>query len=93
MDQEGLFDELVIAAMNGVTTQDRGLSPAASTVFPIFEADPGKWQQYRGHLIGLYAPSKRAKVLELLDNLGGNVASSDSFFSNLVTFRMGIRML
>uniref|UniRef100_A0A7S1MEX9 Uncharacterized protein n=1 Tax=Neobodo designis TaxID=312471 RepID=A0A7S1MEX9_NEODS len=92
-DQESLFDDLVIAAMNVVTTQDRGLSPAASTVFPIFETDPGKWQQYRGHLIGQYAPAKQAKVLELLDNLGGNVASSDTFFSNLVTFRMGIRML
>jgi hypothetical protein len=91
IDQTTLWDDLVIAAMSVVTTQDRGLSPAAATVFPIFEADPSKWQQYRNHLINTYPPAKQQRVAELVDSLGGNVATSDSFFSNLVTFRMAIR--
>jgi hypothetical protein len=88
-----LWDDLVLGAMSVVTTQDRGLSPAASTVFPIFECDPGRWQNYRAHLINSYPPAKQPRVAELLDNLGGNVTTADSFFSNLVSFRMAIRQV
>jgi hypothetical protein len=91
--ETGVWDDIVIAAMNVVTMQERGLSPAAAAVFPIFECDPTMWGQYKQFLLTSYPPDKQDRVVELLNNLGSDVTSNEKFFSNIVTFRMAIKLL
>jgi len=91
--QQSLWHSIVTACMNVITLQDRGLSPATSCLFPIFQNDPSAWELFRQQLLLQYHSSKHDKVVELLTKLCSDVSSQDKFFSNVVTFRMGIRSL
>lgn len=88
---DSIFQRIVVAAMSVVNLQDRCLSNASSCVFPIFEADPQMWEQYSQHLVASHPAEKQEKVSALLRELGSGVTTADKFFTNIISFRMGMR--
>ena len=87
------WEAIVLSAMRVITEQDRALSGAAHTVFPLFEASADLWRSYARYFESQHPTAKRQRVDEMLTALSNNVISSDRFYNNVVNFRAAVRTL
>ena len=88
-----IWSLMISCAMGIITNQDRALSVASQTVYPIFEAEPSFWFEFTETFLQSYPEGKRGSVSDALGALANAAESQEKFFSEVFVFRNRIRAL
>eukprot|EP00796_Vickermania_ingenoplastis_P003948 gene3948-2811_t len=90
---QGLWTALIRVAMNIIVTQDRAISCSCGVVFPIFETHPPFWFEFVEGFVQSYPSAKQAVVRDALALLSNAGTTSETFFSEVFSFRQKMREL